>query len=120
MDKSFYFALRSNYFKVKDMKAFDNICQRYHMEKLEYILDDRVGFYLSINEETTFYDLGNFEKLIMEEISCILAADQVCICFEIAFYNPIDDRILYAAASAINAAGKTIDMALPDIYRSTE
>ncbi len=81
MDNSFYFSIRSNYFKVKDMNAFDNICQRYHMEKLEYFLDERVGFYLSINEEATFYDLGDFENLIMEEISCILAADQVCICF---------------------------------------
>ncbi len=109
--------LRSNYFKVKDMKAFDNICQRYHMEKLEYFLDERVGFYLSINNEATFYDLGDFENLIMEEISCILVADQVCICFEIASCNPTDERTLYAVASAINSEGEVIDIALPDIYQ---
>lgn len=115
---------RSNYFAVKDRKAFEQFCKRFNLER---ITDDKdkslVGFLDSgfngsipvsiYNEEQD----DNEDIDFLAELSTHLAPGHVAIVKEVGYEKM---RYLVGLAFAVNSAGEQVKIDLYDIYEKAK
>lgn len=107
---------KSNLFAVKDAVSFDEICERFQLEKICHdYLPDAVGFEKIIKEVEAIDDLD--VNTILDSISTVLIDGEVCIVFGIRWINnkyQVDN--VQAWSAAIDSNGGEVDVALTDIY----
>lgn len=113
---------RTNYFKVKDPKEFEELCKRYG---LEFICNDDdpslVGFYTFdgwpteyINEYAADDEDEIVEIDIVEDIIERLEDGHVAIIMETGYESA---RYCHGYALAVNSKGERRNIALDDIYK---
>lgn len=115
---------RSNYFRVKDEKAFLNFVEKYNLRMIEDG-DGRVGIMDSEDSgcggwPSEIYDEERDECIEIDfvaELRQHLADDQVCVLIEIGYEKM---RVLTGRAIAIKRKGGTIVTDLADIYKKAE
>lgn len=114
---NYYCTARSNYFKVKDIKAFDEWCKVFNVEKIDK--EDKVGFLCNSddplpscrwNEETDEWE----EADALEALAPMLEDQEVGIYMEAGAEKY---RYIFSIAVAFNNQGKFASVTLDDIYR---
>jgi len=116
---NYYAYARSNYFRVKDVSAFEALCRKWNLEKIAKE-DRRVGFL--VNSEgglnTTYCfdpDTGeDVEANFEEELASNLVPGEVAIFMQIGWEKL---RYLTGWAWAVNHEGKTVSCNLDEIYK---
>ena len=119
MDTDCMIVFRSNFFEVTDMKAFDSICAQYRLQKRHDDSNTRlVGFLKIITDENILRNHEEHdEDRIINEISKILKEDQVCIVFEVGYFNNEEFvHFVNGSCAAIDSNSKQIQFCLSDIY----
>lgn len=107
---------KSNLFEVRDTVSFDEICERFQLEKTCHDhLPDTVGFIKIIKDVDAINELN--ENSILDSISTVLTDGETCIVFEIKWINnKYGEDHIHAWSAAIDSNGEEVDVALTDIY----
>ena len=117
---NYYCSARTNYFRVKDEKAFEAWVEQ---REVRLVRDPgQPGFFalLPDTEEGSFpkYDYGIEEEFdFVAELSKHLTEDSVAVLLETGAERL---RYLVGQAIAVNAKGETIEVSLEDIYPLAE
>jgi hypothetical protein len=111
---------RSNFFKVKDSRAFEEFCGKWNLEMLRGGEDEGetplYGFICSECIPHHYYDEKSGECVdgnFMEVLATHLAEGWVAVVREIGYEKM---RYLVGYTVAINAAGQSLEVSLDDIY----
>jgi len=115
---NYYAYARSNYFRVKDLTAFETLCRKWNLEKIAKE-DGHVGFL--VNSESGLntaccYDPETGEDVeanFEEELASHLLDGEVAIFMQIGWEKL---RYLTAWAWAVNSEGKLVACDLSEIY----
>ena len=115
---NYYAYARSNYFRVKDLSAFEALCRKWDLEKIAKE-DGRVGFLVNsecglntsyhYDPETGEDVEANFEQ----ELASHLAPGEVAVFMQIGWEKL---RYLTGWAWAVNHEGKLVTCDIAEIY----
>lgn len=121
---NYYGQFRSNYFRVKDLEAFKEWCEKYDLQFFQRTQDPELvgfgnrgwehGFPEWISTETID---GRVEVDLFQELAKHLQDNEVAIVMEVG-----QERLRYFTgyAIAVNAAGERLGIDLTDIYSLVE
>jgi hypothetical protein len=114
---------RSSYFQVKGPSAFDAFCRKWAVRMVRGGKEDSLFGFLSDGEvglPFSYYDAEKDDMIegdFLKELSTHLAPGWVAIVREIGYEKM---RYLVGYTIAVNAAGRSIQVSLDDIYEKAK
>ena len=120
---NYYATARSNYFKVKDVEKFKELCTKINVEMIES--QGKVGFICTQDPDcgslpSSIYkeELDDFEEIdLCELVAEHLEEGEVAVMME-AGYEKF--RYVTGYAMAVNWKGEVVDVNINDIYKKAQ